>query len=198
MKTLLTLCTAFLLTACACTKNSKPILNEPLPPATQTGANTFGCTLNGQVFVPNKAIGNTMPEFAIRVYGYYENTSNYSKRIYARRGYHPINILWIDIYIYQINLKNVDIYILGNAIAESSTYEQPFNNYILCQAKNKASKWVLYSSYDNSGKITITRWDKDNMILSGTFSGKLKAIEGDEIIEIKDGRFDINLKTLQP
>lgn len=33
-------------------------------------------------------------------------------------------------------------------------------------------------------------------ILSGTFSGKLREIGGEEIIEIKDGRFDINSNNL--
>lgn len=105
MKTILILCTAFLFTACACTKNSKPILNEPLPPATQTGANTFGCTLNGQVFVPNLCYCSVMPEFAMAVYGYYRNTENSSVRIFANRGSNIKNMLFISLYLYKCMKK---------------------------------------------------------------------------------------------
>jgi hypothetical protein len=42
----------FILTASKCKKDpvSNPI--DQLPPATQTGANTFGCLVNGQAFTP--------------------------------------------------------------------------------------------------------------------------------------------------
>lgn len=82
MKTILILCTAFLFAACACTKKAE----KQLPPATQTGANTFGCTLNGQVFIPNKAIGITMPEHPILVYRYYSDSENESRAIHTKTG----------------------------------------------------------------------------------------------------------------
>lgn len=34
------------------------------------------------------------------------------------------------------------------------------------------------------------------IIISGTFQAKLKEAEGNEIISITEGRFDLNLKTL--
>lgn len=37
--------------------DDKPIAEiDKLPPATQTGANTFGCLLDGQVFLPGRGI----------------------------------------------------------------------------------------------------------------------------------------------
>ena len=179
MKNIFLCLIAGLLIVCACTKTTR----EVLPPA-QTGANTFGCVLNGQVFVPNEAIGTT-PQFAIAVYGYYENTQNYSKKIFVRRGYNRNNIQAIYLYLYQIDVRKAGEYNLGNAIPDTETNNQPFHNYILCFAKGSSGEWGKYGSYDNSGKIIVTRWDKDNMILFGTFSGKLKQIDGEEIIEIK-------------
>jgi hypothetical protein len=45
---------AFVLMASGCKKNNNsnnsPI--DQLPPATQIGANTFGCLINGQAFTP--------------------------------------------------------------------------------------------------------------------------------------------------
>ncbi len=137
-----------------------------------------------------------MPEFAIRVYGYYRNTESSSVRIYAKRGYHPVNILSISLYLFQLDIRREGEYILGNSVKNPNLNEAPFHNYIFSNAKNSSGIWKSFGSYENSGKIIVTRWDDNGLILSGTFSGKLKAIEGDEIIEIKDGRFDLNQKTL--
>lgn len=40
-----------LLTASGCKKNKLSELDK-LPPATQTGANTFGCLVNGKAYLP--------------------------------------------------------------------------------------------------------------------------------------------------
>ena len=51
-----------LLSLSQCKKNAPAPAAEQLPPATQTGANTFGCLLNGQPWMPQG----------------YNGTSNYS------------------------------------------------------------------------------------------------------------------------
>lgn len=56
------LAAVILFTACGCSKDN---LQEQLPPATQTGANTFGCLFNGKVFTlasPGPAIYATLAE----------------------------------------------------------------------------------------------------------------------------------------
>ena len=54
-----------------------------------------------------------------------------------------------------------------------------------------------YNSYENSGTIIITRFDTKNRILSGTFSAKLvNETDSTDIIEVANGRFDINLQTV--
>lgn len=66
-----------MLAALACdrnTSNTDQSSPDQLPAATQTGANTFGCKVNGIVFVPNKAIGSTVTEKPISFYGYYIGT----------------------------------------------------------------------------------------------------------------------------
>ncbi|CAD0001286.1 hypothetical protein [Flavobacterium salmonis] len=55
MKNLLLLFTAlFILTSCDKDKDDDKPTNpiDQLPPVTQTGANTFGCLLDGEVFKP--------------------------------------------------------------------------------------------------------------------------------------------------
>ena len=56
MKNILIITMLMLLCAASCKKDNKN--EDQLPPATQTGANTFGCLVNGKVFVP-KGYGST-------------------------------------------------------------------------------------------------------------------------------------------
>jgi hypothetical protein len=59
----------------------------------------------------------------------------------------------------------------------------------------KIYKW--YCSIKNEDKLNISRYDYDNGIISGTFSCKLQNQEdSNDIIEITQGRFDINGYTL--
>lgn len=52
-----------------------------------------------------------------------------------------------------------------------------------------------YLSIVNTGNITLTR--NDSIVISGTFSCKLKNMNNpNDIIEIKNGRFDYNKKTI--
>jgi hypothetical protein len=55
MKQLLLLITSFILLSSSCQKEKLKNPTDELPPETQTGANTFGCLVNGQVFKPGGA-----------------------------------------------------------------------------------------------------------------------------------------------
>ena len=51
--TLLGIVCLFIITACGCTKTTEEgRWNPELPPITQTGANTFGCKINGVIMIP--------------------------------------------------------------------------------------------------------------------------------------------------
>ncbi len=39
----------------------EPVTEDQLPPITETGANTFGCLINGKVFIPKDKTGYTPP-----------------------------------------------------------------------------------------------------------------------------------------
>ena len=54
-----------------------------------------------------------------------------------------------------------------------------------------------YRSFNNSGNLEFTRLDINNGVYSGTFTVKLKNKDDEnDIIEITNGRFDINLNTV--
>ncbi len=60
---------------------------------------------------------------------------------------------------------------------------------------DNTGKGKTYLSIADTGTINITRSDND--IISGTFSCKLKYKENpNDIIEIKEGRFDFNKNTI--
>ena len=171
--------------------------DNALPPITQSGANTFGCILNGVVFVPNKAIGSTVVEKPLYVAGYYDNTDNWSRKIVGLRGRDVRNLLSINVYIYKIYVNGIGDYALGSAPYFSNDPNPPFNSFLYCRAVSPSTnQYRDYGSFDNSGIIKVTYLSADKFIMSGTFTGKLKDLDGDEIIEVIDGRFDINLKTL--
>ncbi|MDO5666126.1 MAG: hypothetical protein Q4G63_12855 [Bacteroidia bacterium] len=173
---------------------------DQLPPITQIGANTFGCLYNGKVFTPLKPDLQFMqpsPGSPIAMYGYYHDTDNYSNLIYISRGKNIINIQYLHLYIYRLKIKGVGIYKLEEAVYD--TYStQPFHSYISCRAVSpKTGKYKFYGSYANSGNISIMRCDLDKYIYSGTFKATLKELNGDEVIEITNGRFDLDFKTLK-
>ncbi|MDO5666155.1 MAG: hypothetical protein Q4G63_13000, partial [Bacteroidia bacterium] len=172
---------------------------DQLPPITQTGANTFGCLYNGKVFTPLKPDLQFMqpsPGNPLSVKAYYSDTENYSDMIYAMRGKNIINIQYIQLYLYQLDLNGEKTYKLEDAVFHSY-FNQPFHCYISCRAVSPTTgKYKFYGSYTNSGEIIITRYDKENFVISGIFHAVLKEEDGDEITTISEGRFDLNLNTL--
>jgi hypothetical protein len=70
-------------------------------------------------------------------------------------------------------------------------------NYVYAKIYDASvNGWRYYGSYENSGKVTITRYDFTNRIVSGTFTGKLRLQNSTQEVEIVNGRFDIKWSTL--
>ena len=88
-----------------------------------------------------------------------------------------------------IETLGVGEYLVKNIVGGfASTYP----NIIYMQADYK---YDLYGSIEGTGKITIIRYD--NEVISGTFYCKLKGYNNpNDIIEITEGRFDFNKKTI--
>ena len=173
---------------------------EQLPPITQTGANTFGFVFDGVVFTPTDSNsrgfgidgGGTS---GISVFGDYSGTEHYSNRIEAKRYTNIKNVRVINVYIYQVAEIGVGVYNLG-AYNIREGYKQPYNNYISIYAKSPTTgSWTEYYSYENSGEINVTRKDEDNVVFSGTFYARLRSNDG-EIVEVTQGRFDIDKKEM--
>ena len=176
--------------------------SEQLPPITQTGANTFGFVFDGVVFTPTDSNsrgfgidgGGTS---GISIGGAHFESEHYSNKIMAHRYTNIKNVRVINLYLYKLYTEGIGTYYLGNYYVLDG-YKEPYNSYISMFAISpNTGELTSYYSYENSGEINITRKDEGNIyIFSGTFSGKLKSQDGEEIIEIANGRFDIDLNTI--
>lgn len=198
MKTLIYTLSFITLIACNKDDNTETPQDQLLP-ITQTGANTAGCIINGKVLIPkngSQAIGGP-PIYGLNLVG--GNNFNepiigddyWQLEIANKRDQNSAGIvLWIKdmqqgIGNYPINQSNGELYIDG-----------PNNNQIIAGIKENGDQKTYWSG-NNSGTITITRFDYLNGIYSGIFSFTLYNKDNPtETITITDGRFDINIATL--
>ncbi|MDR6968239.1 hypothetical protein J2X31_002256 [Flavobacterium arsenatis] len=148
---------------------------DQLPTATQTGAQTFGCLIDGKAFVPPK-FGSNAPNAFYQFVG-----GAYTLGINAATGggteLKSINIGCLDMPIMTVNSYTLKEFISGNYFGEY----------------RKAAGFIFDGSSfsQQPGNLVITRFDPVNFIISGTFNFKAKELSTGEIIEITEGRFDM-------
>uniref|UniRef100_UPI004049BF6D hypothetical protein n=1 Tax=Flavobacterium sp. TaxID=239 RepID=UPI004049BF6D len=143
---------------------------DQLPPATQTGAGTFGCLVNGVPFVDNSGFFNCFYQL---VNGEY---------YFGIRGRQESFIRQIVI---GSEKKNIDINVSltlksrneGNFWANVS-----FDDCSTCLNANTTDQ--------NPGIITFTKLDFQNNIVSATFEFTVIDPNTGTIYEITEGRFD--------
>ncbi|WKS95541.1 DUF6252 family protein [Riemerella columbina] len=151
-----------------------------LPPATQSGANTAGCLVNGKVWVASKKsstrgfyVGATGAEIysdgTFKIGVEFKNVSNKS---YIKMGIKKIKLELNKEYTIPINSP------LGENIGGAF--------YVQHSVIGPA---YYTKSPDYTGKIKITRLDIPNEIISGTF--EFDAVDEDgNVVHITEGRFD--------
>jgi hypothetical protein len=164
---LLLILTVFTLTSCDKDDDKAKNPIDQLPPATQTGARTFGCLLDGVAFVPTKFNGSSWYQY---VNGYY----------FSLQGNMYVNKELILLGLSTDNLK----------IEEGKTY-------ILQAKIDGNASAKYFDDYDDSrttssekGEMTITKLDLTKNIVSGTFFYDIKDSKG-VLHKITNGRFDM-------
>lgn len=166
-----------------------------LPAETQTGANTFGCLVNGKLFYPRDGSFSTAGSAnAVTWWGSSSSTYQYDELdVNNFKDGKPINNFWM--HLHDIPTKGTGEYIWMDSNFKHGI-DGLMQNYVYVKAFDyNTSTWKWYTSYENSGKTIITKYG-GQPIVSGTFSGKLRSADGKETIEIIDGRFDINTATI--
>ena len=171
-----------------------------LPAETQVGANTFGCVINNQVFYPRDGRYGGFPSGSIHKAITFWDSGIYTSWVWNEIEVGNYNnskpISSMIVHLQNLNTIGVGNYLWGIATFQNSI-DGPMYNYLYCSVFNSTTNtYDNYGSYDNSGKVTITRYDLPNRIVSGTFSGMLKIQNGTQLLEIQNGRFDLKWSTL--
>jgi hypothetical protein len=148
-------------------KPSNPI--DQLPPATQTGAGTFGCLVNGVPYVDNSGFFNCFYQLVDGEYYFGIGSDNEQAgltQIIIGSNKKPI----VTNIINQLN-ENTDM-----------------NFYGEIKVKNVSGDYVTTNKED--GTLIFTKFDVDSQVVSGTFEFSLQIPDTGQIIHITEGRFD--------
>jgi hypothetical protein len=167
----------------SCDKDDNKSSNE-LPAATTTGANTAGCLVNGQVFLPrgNSQFGPTLSCF------YQQDQDGYHLGLsIVEKGSNENKSVTISTNPLQL-IQNTT-YNLAEQTNNGSNYNSNFGQFII--NSNIYSSNQFYTTNTNIGELKITRLDTQQKIISGTFWYDAINPQG-EIVKIRDGRFDMH------
>ncbi len=158
---------AYTLNSCSLFSEAEP---TELPPATQTGANTFGCLVNGKLFVP-KSGGN------------YEGiTKNYDGGLGLAALYVKDKQVENGIGISTPLLNGVGKYLLEKP---KSLWHNAFHDRNLAPLNASVTITKFERGEDKANNL---RW----LIISGTFEGVLlPESKYKDTIRITEGRFDV-------
>ncbi len=164
----------FIATFCCCKNDDDNNTTNPidqLPPATQTGENTFGCLLDGDPFLPGAGVNPLDCVYQFSNGGYYFT-------LQANREDENFNRIRLG-----CNTKDLEI-------QEGQTYELVENENGNATGKYFYATFINYTSSVFSGELTITKLDETNNIVSGTFFYDIEDQNG-VVHEIREGRFDM-------
>lgn len=170
------------LTASKCKKDKTPV--DPvsqLPPETQTGANTFGCLVDGKVFVPKG--GGLNPRLTCYYqYIYYPSSTGYVFQVAANDNSMSSVLNAISIGFDSMKVIEGKTYLLQEVYKGGARGNyRHFTNTTL-------DDYFTYSP--SSGEFLIKKFDEINQIASGTFWFNAVNIDGDTV-HVTDGRFDM-------
>lgn len=182
----------WLLTAVLATTGCKKKDPEPeLSPATQTGANTVGCRLNGELWLPGGYRNGAGQEVKFSTTYYPPSYSLASLRnTFTLTGTRQNKQINDDIQLALANLDHVGIYSLDlNAVPYPQA--QPWQDQGVYRTNDPTIREYI-TSPSNTGTLTITRLDTVAHVIAGTFSFTAKEIGGTKTVSVTDGRFDIN------
>ncbi len=167
----------------ACRKDSPapntypPIIDYAvLPPATQTGAGTFGCLVDGEVWIPR------VPFFTVTYYHQYINLSERNDSITG-----GITCYLVDV---DKEIDNRMSMSFGKIKLNTGKFCESDSVGICAEfRKTNGQRFQSTSSNSDENCIEITHVDTSKNIISGTFNFIIHGQYGKVVIS--DGRFDV-------
>ena len=163
----------FTLSCCNNDDTPKPIILpiQQLPPVTQIGANTFGCLLDGQPFLPGVGTNPLDCQYQLVNGDYYFTLQANKKDIFD-------NFIALGIGTQKLQIFQNQTYSIVEKL-DGKTFGLFYFNTIF-----------NYTSQIEMGQLTISKLDLTNQIVSGTFWYDVKDSFG-VIHQIREGRFDM-------
>ena len=160
-----------MLTFSCCNKDDDDNNNETLPPATQIGAGTFACYVNGTSYIDTSG-------------GYFNCFYQFVDSEY----YFGISGLDENHSLFSVIGLASNASTIEDGVQYSLTCNEPQNHYGEVAFKNQ----LLGATTCNSsfGTMIITKLDFTNNIVSRTFEFDIIHPSTGETIQIRDGRFD--------
>lgn len=155
-----------------------------LPGATQTGANTFGAKIDGDIWTPepfSSLINSNILEARYSgTGGILINASNFKSS--------PTETEF-EIYIHQINGPGT---FLLNANTDVFPLQTASYGYFVKRKFNPLNEWI--TDVTHPGTVTITRYDTVAQVVSGTFEFTGGNIDSTtNAIHVTEGRFDVKI-----
>jgi len=170
-KLLITILPFYFLAINACSKDDKPENPvDALPPITQTGENTFACLINGKPFF-SSSDRRASYTFADGAYTFGVSGSRHD-----------------DIGLRTVSIQGIDVEPLaeGTYILKSEISGNFSAIYII----GRGLVLDTGTTDKTPGLLTITRFDLQEFIVSGTFEFSVKDGDGNTL-NFTDGRFDL-------
>jgi len=149
---------------------------QELPPATQTGANTFGASVDGNFWIP-KSFGPIVGNDILQV------------RIIAGQDF------YINARNYAASPTETEFEIFLQGVTAPGTYQLAAPGNYAYYVKRKLTpidEWKTTATY--TGTVTITKVDLVERILAGTFQFTAANIDdASRQLTVTEGRFDIKI-----
>ncbi len=164
------------LTSCEKCKNAfQTNPSETLPPYTDTGANTFGCLVDGNVFRPNRNIFSTAVELSCD----YQIVNGYPVFGIGARDF--IKKTSVGVGMNRIYLtRDTVIQLVAPGIGVASGY----------YADSSSVEYGVQNA--NPGTLNILHFDSVRNIVAGTFWFDAVDTASGKVVQVRDGRFDVH------
>lgn len=182
MNKVLLIAIGFIFLSISCKKNKSVRSVDQLPPETQTGANSFGCLVNGKIF---KTKGNPFAGSILQA-NYQLIYSNSSKRYVlgitgrdrSTEEIKSVSIGFDSLIAEQGGKYKLTTIIKGNAGGQYALYPAV------------GLYQIFQTNVNANGEFNIKKLDTLNQIISGTFWFEAVNANGQNV-EIREGRFDV-------
>ncbi|MBC6992035.1 hypothetical protein [Hymenobacter sp. BT491] len=172
------LATSPLLLGTQCHQPQDPMPVYQLPPATQTGANTFGCLVNGKAFIPNGSDGNRGAPFTVVYEPSYQGALVIRAFRYTKKSDQSTRQ---DLVIGVDGVQGPGRYPLNRRYQEGTF-----------SANGAPCDFYAGDAHYRTGELVITYLNKPAGIIAGTFHFTLYQPGCDSLI-VTEGRFDKHL-----